>query len=91
MTHDELRKLVIGALSKAGCDNPHWEMPALADVAIRVALGAAKEAIIEQRRIFGTEEYATSQPLSSIRERFACNACLREINSLMPKEASDDA
>lgn len=60
---------------------PYSGMTRTADAAIRVALGAAREAIAEQER----------QPLFNASERSACNMCLRAIAALMPKETSDDA
>jgi len=73
--HDELKKLVISALNRAGCDNPHWEMPALADAAIAayrkadylrwtpIAPGTwPAEAVVECAKMLCFAEFASPPP-----------------------------
>ncbi|MGI9489134.1 MAG: hypothetical protein ACR2RF_25265 [Geminicoccaceae bacterium] len=60
---------------------------------IRQAEQAAREAALEeagqecekQQKIFGSTEYATGQPVSSISERFACGSCAEAIRALKDK------
>jgi hypothetical protein len=60
---------------------------------IRLGLEAAAKSCMDQREVFLSHQYATDQPLSSFKERFACGECIDGIQSLDPdtiaREAAD--
>lgn len=45
---------------------------------------SAVAAVEAQKAIFSSPEYATGQPLSSLHERIACDACIDAIRRLAP-------
>lgn len=43
----------------------------------------------EQMVVFGSPQFRTGQPLSSISERFACSECAGAIATMTPEKADD--
>lgn len=82
----ELVEAVARALSEAGgaSDWPHALKCARA--VLPIALQAAAKVCENQQEVFGSDEYATGQPLSSFSERFACGRCAEEILALTERK-----
>jgi hypothetical protein len=58
---------------------------------IRLGLEAAAKSCMDQREVFLSHQYATDQPLSSFKERFACGECIDGIQSLDPDTIAREA
>ena len=58
---------------------------------IELGLEAAAKACIDQREVFLSPQYATDQPLSSFKERFACGECIDGIRALDPETIAREA
>lgn len=71
--------------SEYGRPTPQASLNALADAAVALIVERCAEVCEEQGREFLSPQYATPQPVGSIRERFACDVSAAAIRALAPQ------
>lgn len=83
-----LREDVTSLLVDHGCGTSD-QCSMTADAAIAIVLERAAAACEAEKQDFLSESYATGQPLSSFRERFACDQCAKAIRQLAEETGNE--